>query len=158
MTHFFLHVCGYYVPKGTRAFVNLWKSHWDPKVWDDPDKFLLERFLTKHSNIDASGQHFEFVLFRFGRRSCLGYTFALQGSHLTLAQFLQGFEFMKPPNMPIDMTEGFGISLPKATPFVPWSSSHSMPCSGTLSLTKKYILAMLVFRKSPNLVRMRCKT
>ena len=110
------HVCGYYVPKGTRIFVNLWKLHRDPRVWDNPDKFLPERFLTKHANIDASGQHFEFVPFGFGKRSCPGYTLALQVSHLTLARFLQGFEFMTPSNMPIDMTEGLGLSLPKATP------------------------------------------
>ena len=110
------HVCGYYVPKGTRIFVNLWKLHRDPRVWDNPDKFLPERFLTKHANIDASGQHFEFVPFGFGKRSCLGYTLVLQVSHLTLARFLQGFEFMTPSNMPIDMTEGLGLSLPKATP------------------------------------------
>ena len=39
-----------------------------------------------------------------------------QVSHLTLARFLQGFEFITPSNIPIDMTEGLGISLPKATP------------------------------------------
>jgi len=110
------YVCGYYVPKGTRVFVNVWKLHWDPRVWDDQDKFLPERFLTKHANIDASRQHFEFVPFGSGRWSCPSYTFALPVSHLTLAQFLQGFEFMTPSNMPIDMTEGLGISLPEATP------------------------------------------
>ena len=110
------HVCGYYVPKGTRVFVNVWKLHRDPRIWDDPDKFFPERFLTKHANIDASGQHFEFVPFGSGRRSCPGYTFGLQVSHLTLAQLLQGFEFTTPLNMPVDMTEGLGITLPKATP------------------------------------------
>ena len=110
------HVCGYYVPKGTRVFVNLWKLHLDSRLWDDPIKFLPERFLTKHANINASGQHFEFIPFGSGRRSYPGYTFALQVSHLTLARFLQGFEFMTPSNMPIDMTEGLGLSLPKATP------------------------------------------
>ena len=110
------HVCGYHVPKGTRVFVNVWKLHRDPRIWDDPDKFFPERFLTKHVNIDASGQHFEFVPFGSGRRSCPGYTFALQVSHLTLARLLQGFEFTTPLNMPVDMTEGLGITLPKATP------------------------------------------
>ena len=73
-------------------------------------------FLTKHANIDASRQHFEFVPFGFGRRSCLGYTLALQVSHLTLTRLLQGFEFTTPLNMPVDMTKGLGITLPKATP------------------------------------------
>ena len=61
------HVYGYYIPKGTRVFVNLWKLHRGPRVWDNPDKFLLERFLTKHANINALGKYFEFVPFGFGR-------------------------------------------------------------------------------------------
>ena len=110
------HVCGYYVPKGTRVFVNVWKLHRDPRIWDDPNKFFPERFLTKHANMDASGQHFEFVSFGSGRQSCPGYTFGLQVSHLTLARLLQGFEFTTPLNMLVDMTEGLGITLPKETP------------------------------------------
>ena len=82
----------------------------------DPNKFFPKMFLTKHANIDASGQHFEFVPFGFGRRSCPSYTFALQVSYLTLAQLLQGFEFTTPLNMPVDMTIGLDITLPKATP------------------------------------------
>ncbi|XP_050252813.1 cytochrome P450 CYP82D47-like [Quercus robur] len=110
------HVCGYYVPKGTRLLVNVWKLHRDPRIWEDPEKFLPERFLTSHASIDASGQHFEFIPFGSGRRACPGYTFALQVSYLALARLLQGFEFMTPSNMLVDMTEGLGITLPKATP------------------------------------------
>ena len=110
------HVCGYYVPKGSCVFVKVWKLHWDPRIWEELGKFFLERCLIKHANIDVSGQHFEFVSFGSSRWSCLGYTFGLQVSHLTLVQLLQGFEFTTPLNMPIDMTEGLSITLPKATP------------------------------------------
>ncbi|KAM3731620.1 hypothetical protein ACB098_12G178100 [Castanea mollissima] len=110
------HVCGYYVPKGTRLLVNVWKLHRDPRIWEDPKKFLPERFLTSHASIDASGQHFEFIPFGSGRRFCPGYTIALQVSYLSVARLLQGFEFTTPSNMPVDMTEGLGITLPKATP------------------------------------------
>ncbi|KAF5450584.1 hypothetical protein F2P56_030919 [Juglans regia] len=109
-------VCGYYIPKGTRLFVNVWKLHRDPRVWQDPNNFLPERFLSSHASVDASGQHFEFQPFGSGRRSCPGDMFALQVSQLTLARLLQGFEFTTPLNKPVDMTEGLGISLAKATP------------------------------------------
>ena len=56
------HVCGYYVAKGTRVFVNVWKLHQDPRIWDDSDKFFLERFLTKHANIDVSRQQSSYHL------------------------------------------------------------------------------------------------
>ena len=90
------HVCDYYIPKGTHLFVNVWKLHWDPRVWENPEEFLPERFLTSHANVDALGQHFEFIPFGSGRRSYLGSKFSFQVSHLTLAHLLQGFEFQTP--------------------------------------------------------------
>ncbi|KAF8014660.1 hypothetical protein BT93_H0461 [Corymbia citriodora subsp. variegata] len=109
-------VSGYLIPKGTRIFVNVWKLHRDPQVWFDPEKFLPERFLTNHSGVDASGQHFEFIPFGSGRRSCPGAAFALRATHLTLARLLQGFDLATPSDEPVDVTEGLGVNLPKATP------------------------------------------
>ncbi|XP_073143033.1 nicotine N-demethylase CYP82E3 [Henckelia pumila] len=109
-------VNGYLIPKGTRLLVNLWKLHRDPRIWDEPDEFKPERFLTSHAEVDYAGQHFEFVPFGSGRRSCPGITFAMQVTHLTLARLLQGFDFATPENVPVDMTEGQGITMPKATP------------------------------------------
>ncbi|KAL5562153.1 hypothetical protein UlMin_031900 [Ulmus minor] len=108
-------VCGYQIQKGTRLMVNLWKLHRDPCVWDDPEAFFPERFLTSQTGIDASGQHFEFIPFGSGRRSCPGMGFALQVTHLTLARLLQGFEVETPLESPVDMTEGLGITMPRAT-------------------------------------------
>ncbi|KAL4597245.1 hypothetical protein ACB092_12G221100 [Castanea dentata] len=118
------HVNGYYVPKGTRLLVNVWKLHRDPRIWEDPKKFLPERFLTSHASIDTSGQHFEYIPFGSGRRACPGYTFALQVSYLALAHLLQGFEFTTPSNMLVDRTEGLGITLPKATPLEALLTPH----------------------------------
>ncbi|XP_075519625.1 vinorine hydroxylase-like [Primulina tabacum] len=109
-------VNGYLIPKGARVLVNLWKLHRDPRIWDEPDKFIPERFLTSHAEVDFTGQHFEFVPFGSGRRSCPGITFAMQVTHLTLARLLQGFDFATPENIPVDMTEGQAITMPKATP------------------------------------------
>lgn len=109
-------VCGYWVPKGTRLFVNVWKLHRDPTLWSDPDSFYPERFLTSHVGVDGSGQHFEFIPFGSGRRSCPGMTFALQVTHFTLARLLQGFELSTPWDAPVDMSEGLGITLPRVSP------------------------------------------
>lgn len=109
-------VSGYHVPKGTRLFANVWKLHRDPRIWSEPDKFSPERFMTSQAEVDVSGQHFEFTPFGSGRRSCPGITFAMQVTHLTLARLLQGFNFATPANLPVDMTEGQGIVLPKVNP------------------------------------------
>ncbi|CAK7337840.1 unnamed protein product [Dovyalis caffra] len=109
-------IAGYHVPKGTRLFANLWKLHRDPNIWSNPNEFLPERFLTNQANVDVFGQHFELIPFGSGRRSCPGITLALQVTHLTLARLLQGFSITTPMNVQVDMAEGLGITLPKATP------------------------------------------
>lgn len=109
-------VGGYKVPKGTRLMVNVWKLHRDPQIWSDPEKFMPERFMKSHSEIDISGQNFEFIPFGSGRRSCPGITFAMQVTHLTLARLLQGFNFSTLGDLPVDLTVGNSITLPKANP------------------------------------------
>ncbi|KAE8662370.1 ER lumen protein retaining receptor family protein isoform 1 [Hibiscus syriacus] len=107
---------GFHVGKGTRVIVNLWKLHRDPRVWSNPDVFEPERFLTRHEDVDVVGQHFELIPFGSGRRSCPGMTLALQMTSLIIARMLQGFELTTPFGEPVDMTEGLGITMPKATP------------------------------------------
>ncbi|KAG5583211.1 hypothetical protein H5410_053838 [Solanum commersonii] len=109
-------VAGYNIPKGTRLFPNAWKIQRDPRIYSEPDKFMPERFLNEHSNVDARGQHFEFIPFGSGRRSCPGINFATQVAHLTIGRLIQGFNFGTPSNLPVDMTEGQGITMPKAKP------------------------------------------
>ncbi|KAL5984796.1 hypothetical protein ACLOJK_038632 [Asimina triloba] len=110
------YVSGYRVRAGTMLMVNLWKMHRDPRVWSDPEKFLPERFLTQHAHVDARGTHFEYLPFGSGRRICPGITMALQIVHLTLARLLHGFDLRTPGDVPVDMTEGTGLTLPKVTP------------------------------------------
>ncbi|XP_068649003.1 xanthotoxin 5-hydroxylase CYP82C4-like [Aristolochia californica] len=107
---------GFHVPAGSRLTVNIWKLHRDPSVWEDPLEFRPERFLTTHADIDGSGQHFQYIPFGSGRRMCPGGLLALQVVHLMLARILHGFELRRASKEPVDMTEGLGLSLPKAGP------------------------------------------
>ena len=109
-------VGGYNVPGGTRLIVNIWKIQRDPRVWTDPSVFKPERFFTNHENVDVRGQHFELIPFGSGRRSCPGVSFALQVLHLTLARLLHGFDLASPLDLPVDMSESPGLTIPKATP------------------------------------------
>ncbi|GER50626.1 cytochrome P450 [Striga asiatica] len=78
-----------------------------------PEEFLPERFLAGHAGVDFNGQFYEFIPFGSGRRSCPG---AMQVAHLVLARFIQGFEIKTGLDEPVDMSEGTGITLSKATP------------------------------------------
>ncbi|KAL9373332.1 hypothetical protein Peur_032952 [Populus x canadensis] len=110
------YVDGYLVPRGTQLLVNAWKLHRDARIWENPYEFHPERFLTSHGSTDVRGQQFEYVPFGSGRRLCPGISSSLQMLHLTLSRLLQGFNFSTPMNAQVDMSEGLGLTLPKATP------------------------------------------
>jgi cytochrome P450 len=110
------YIQGYYVPKGTRVFANVWKLHRDPSIWSEPEKFYPERFINENGEIDHESHHFEYLPFGLGRRACPGSMFATQVSLITLARLLHGFDFELTMNEAVDMREGLGITLPKLTP------------------------------------------
>ncbi|MQL82674.1 hypothetical protein Taro_015143 [Colocasia esculenta] len=112
-------VGGYHVPAGTRLLTNLWKLHRDPQVWGpDAEEFRPERFLVtgETAGMDVRGQQFEYLPFGSGRRICPGITFALQVMQLTIARLVHGFEMGTPDGEALDMGEGLGLILTKATP------------------------------------------
>nr|GMD61144.1 cytochrome P450 82C4-like [Ipomoea batatas] len=109
-------VDGYYVPKGTQLFVNVWKLHRDPRIWPEPEKFSPERFLNTPENVDPAARQYGYIPFSYGRRSCPGISYGLKVTHLTYARLLQGFDFSPPENMAVDMSEALGITMPRANP------------------------------------------
>ncbi|KAL8225758.1 hypothetical protein R6Q57_018315 [Mikania cordata] len=110
-------VAGYSVKAGTRLIINVWKIKRDERVWKDPSKFKPERFLgSGHADVDMRGQQHVFVPFGLGRCSCPGVTFSLQVLHLTLARLVHSFDLTQPGGLPVDMIEGFGMTLPKKKP------------------------------------------
>ncbi|KAL3531080.1 hypothetical protein ACH5RR_010402 [Cinchona calisaya] len=106
----------FFVPKGTRLIVNLWKLHRDPRIWSNPLEFKPERFLDQHANISLKGQSYEYIPFSSGRRMCPAVTYGMNVVQMTLARMLQGFDITTPMGMPVDMSEGLGIALPKVKP------------------------------------------
>lgn len=109
-------LAGYNLPKGTMLFLNFWRLHRDSRIWQEPDEFKPERFLTAHVDVDVRGQQFEYLPFSSGRRACPGISLAMRMLFLTLAHVLQGFNITTPTNEPVDMREGLSMTLPKLTP------------------------------------------
>ncbi|PKI48663.1 hypothetical protein CRG98_030950 [Punica granatum] len=107
---------GFRIPAGTQLIVNLHKLQRDPRVWDDPNEFRPERFLTTHKNIDVKGQHFELIPFGGGRRACPGLGHGIQMAQLTLASLVHAFDIATPSGTPVDMTGSPGLTNSKATP------------------------------------------
>ncbi|GLU04195.1 hypothetical protein SLE2022_213540 [Rubroshorea leprosula] len=103
-------VGGYRIPRGTMLLVNLWAIHNDPKIWEKPEKFKPERFQGLKGNRDG----FKLMPFGSGRRGCPGEGLATRMVGLTLASVIQAFEWERIGEEMVDMTEGTGLTMPKA--------------------------------------------
>nr|QWK52285.1 cytochrome P450 81G1-2 [Isatis tinctoria] len=104
-------VGGYDIPRDTWLFVNAWAIQRDPNVWDEPEAFKPERFESK----TLIGK---FVPFGMGRRVCPGMGLAQVVLGLALGSLIQCFDWERDGNVAIDMSEGKGITMPKAVRLV----------------------------------------
>lgn len=107
-------VGGYRVPRGTMLLVNLWAIHNDPKLWDEPRKFKPERF----EGLEGVRDGYKMMPFGSGRRSCPGEGLAVRMVALSLGCIIQCFDWQRIGDELVDMTEGTGLTLPKAQPLV----------------------------------------
>ncbi|XP_058081596.1 cytochrome P450 81Q32-like [Magnolia sinica] len=105
-------VGGFDVPQGTMLLVNVWAIHRDPKLWVDPADFKPERF----QGPEGAKEGFRFIPFGHGRRACPGVSLATRMVGLVLGTLIQCFEWERVREEKVDMTEGFGLTLPKAQP------------------------------------------
>ncbi|KAJ4828734.1 hypothetical protein Tsubulata_025148 [Turnera subulata] len=103
-------VGGYHIPRGTMLLVNAWAVQRDPAIWDDANTFRPERFLGQ--DIDP----YKLVPFGVGRRACPGAGLAKRVVGLTLASLIQCFDWERVGEEEVDMSEGTGITMPKAKP------------------------------------------
>ncbi|KAE8652307.1 cytochrome P450 81Q32 [Cucumis sativus] len=102
---------GYDVPRDTTVLINAWAIHRDPSLWEDATSFKPER----HENANGVDAY-KLLPFGLGRRACPGVGMAQRVVALTLASLLQCFEWQRLGNSLVDMTEGEGLTMPKAQP------------------------------------------
>lgn len=57
------------IPTGTNVLLSIYSIHRNPKVWEDPLKFIPERFLPE----ECSKRHkYAYLPFSAGPRNCIG--------------------------------------------------------------------------------------
>ncbi|KAH7567487.1 hypothetical protein JRO89_XS07G0081400 [Xanthoceras sorbifolium] len=105
---------GFDVPRGTMLLVNMWAIQNDPKLWEEPSKFKPERFQ------EVEGERDKYLLLPFGagRRGCPGEGLAMRMVGLALGSVIQCFEWKRVSEEMVDMSEGTGLTMPKAKPLL----------------------------------------
>jgi cytochrome P450 len=89
---------GYHFPAKASVTLLTWNAHYDPRFWDNPDRFEPERFTPERS---AGRAAFAYLPFGAGPRQCIGNIFALNEAQLVLASLAQRYQFRLTPGHPV---------------------------------------------------------
>ena len=118
---------GYHVPRDTIVLVNVWAIHRDPRLWDDAESFKPERFE------GAGDVAYKLMPFGRGRRACPGEGMAQRVVGLALGALIQCFDWERVGAEPVDMTEGRGVTMPKAVPLEAMCKARPVMLNAVLS-------------------------
>ena len=69
--------------------VNHWALHHDPGAWEDPERFIPERYLDEYGHMGPKPTNW--LPFSAGKRVCLGESVAKPELHLVFACLMQRF-------------------------------------------------------------------
>ncbi|CAI9087786.1 OLC1v1021955C1 [Oldenlandia corymbosa var. corymbosa] len=111
-------LCGYTIPRDAYVeFYTAWITQ-DPDIWEDPERFWPERFLTGDGvDVDITGVRGAKMLpFGAGRRICPAWTLGTLHIHLLLARMVHEFKWLPIPDNPPDPTETFAFTVVMKNP------------------------------------------
>ncbi|KDP38131.1 hypothetical protein JCGZ_04774 [Jatropha curcas] len=109
---------GYDLKAGTKILINAYAIMQDPNIFKEPEKFIPERFLVDHQEMDFYGQGFHFLPFGSGRRACIGQSHALTVTYTTIASLIQCFDWKLKDGEKFDVKLTSGYSGAMAVPLV----------------------------------------
>jgi cytochrome P450 len=83
-------ICGQYIPGGTIVGINPWVLQHDPNVYEDPEAFIPERWLTSDAGKLAKMET-SFISFGAGSRTCVGKNISLMEMQKVVPQLLRRY-------------------------------------------------------------------
>ncbi|KAH6618422.1 cytochrome P450, partial [Chaetomium sp. MPI-SDFR-AT-0129] len=86
---------GWLIPRGAWVQGNVWAIHHHTREFPDPDRFYPDRYLPKNDHHRAFPGEKGYMTFGWGRRVCTGQALAEQGTWISVARLLWGFEIRK---------------------------------------------------------------
>ncbi|KQJ86123.1 isoflavone 3'-hydroxylase-like [Brachypodium distachyon] len=110
------------IPRGTMVLVDVYSMQRDPASWEDPEKFMPERFAGgEFDDVDAGGDGRRMMMmmpFGMGRRKCPGEVLAWRTVGVALGVMLQCLEWGRVGDEKVDMSEESGLTMHMAVPLV----------------------------------------
>ncbi|KAJ1268430.1 hypothetical protein BS78_07G134400 [Paspalum vaginatum] len=104
-------VGGHHIRSRTLLLVNVYAIQRDPAIWEDPTAFKPDRFQ------DPVAEEKFMIPFGMGRRKCPGEGLARRTLAMVLGSLIQCFDWDTVGGAAkVDMTEGPGLTLPRAVP------------------------------------------
>lgn len=91
-------ILGCQIPKGVPLIICQYVTHRRPDVWEQPERFKPERFLSAPA---SQRPRFAYYPFGGGPRICIGSTFALTEGPLVLATLIQSYRVELVPEHPV---------------------------------------------------------
>ncbi|RYR67582.1 hypothetical protein Ahy_A03g013980 [Arachis hypogaea] len=116
---------GYNIPNKTTVYVNSYAIHRDPKLWENAEEFIPERFEGNNDDqqVDYKVIDFQLIPFGIGRRGCPGVSFGIASAEYLMANLLYWFDWKVPNNnsngdddFEMDMSELSGMTVTKKQP------------------------------------------
>lgn len=101
---------GYFIPKDTCVFINQYQVNHDIEIWDDPESFRPERFLTLSGHLNKSLTE-KVMIFGMGIRRCLGDNIARLEMFVFLTTLLHRLHIENVPGQELDLSSTFGLTM-----------------------------------------------
>nr|XP_027205552.1 cytochrome P450 4c3-like [Dermatophagoides pteronyssinus] len=103
------------VPKGTSILLSLYSIQRDPKYFQQPERFIPDRFIEDSKHYFGCMNSFAFVPFSAGPRNCIGQKFALQEEKVILATLLSKYRIESGENVGNVAIEPSIVLAPKSS-------------------------------------------
>ncbi|XP_053431096.1 cytochrome P450 1A4-like isoform X3 [Nycticebus coucang] len=119
---------GYFIPRKTCIFINMYQVNHDETIWDTPSLFRPERFLNEKRELNKNLVE-KVLIFGMGIRKCLGEDVARNEIFIFITTVLQQLKLKKCPGAELDLTPMYGLTM-KPKPYQLQAELHSI---GSLS-------------------------
>ncbi|TRY81926.1 hypothetical protein DNTS_013389 [Danionella cerebrum] len=106
---------GFFIPKDTCVFINQYQVNHDKEIWEDPNLFQPQRFLTLSGHLNKNLSE-KVMIFGMGIRRCLGDSVARLEMFMFITTLLHRLHIENVPGQELDLSPLFGLTM-KPKPF-----------------------------------------